>query len=202
MLLLLILSSSFSSRLLLVHKFSSLFRTVCSFFCSFGAVSCLFSQSPVSFERFVLVLQSSSPFRTFYSLFTNSLWSGLLLVLKLCSLFRAVCCFFVCLVRFERFAAFFLKLSSLFRWVCSLFSIPNRFRVSRSFFSNSLVSFAWFLSFVLKFSCLFRAACSVFFPFRAICSVFSNCRVSFELFAPCSRILYSLWIVLVLVLNL
>ena len=65
-----------SSRVLLVHKFSRLCRTVCSFFCSCGAVCSLFSSLPVSFERIAPVFSDSLVlFERFAPVFSNSLVS-------------------------------------------------------------------------------------------------------------------------------
>ena len=91
------LSRSFRAVLFLVQIFSRLFRTVHHFFCSFGAVSCLFSNSLVSFERLAPCAQNSLALLERYApVFSNSLmpFGRFAPFLKLCSLFRAVCCFF------------------------------------------------------------------------------------------------------------
>ena len=137
-----------------------LFRTVCSFLyvvsslsskslVSFERVAPVFSNPLVLFERFAPVfsssLASSERFApcsySFYSLwslslrvFSNSLVSssGLLLVLKFSTLFRAAGSFLsISLCLFWSGLPVFHKIVSCFRAVCSLFS-------------NSLVSFEWF----------------------------------------------------------
>ena len=164
--------SFISSRLLLVHKSSSLFRTVCFFF--FRADSPVFTNSLVLFERF-------SPCRVVCSLSSSSLVffeqfapcsqflvfsSDLLLALNFYGFCRAVCLLFSNYrVFFERFApcshflvSFAQSISlSLFRVVCSLFS--NSLVFSSGLLtcgSNSLVLFVLFAPcLIANFSRLF-----------------------------------------------
>ena len=160
----------------LVQIFSLLFRTVHHFFCSFGAVSCLFSNSLVSFERLAPCAQNSLTLLERYApVFSNSLmpFGRFAPFLKLCSLFRAVCCFFLqCLVRFERFAPFCSNSQVSFAWFAR--------------FSLTLACFAWFVlsshilvslsSGLLRFLKFPR-------PCRTDCSAFCNCLIAFEGFA-------------------
>ena len=176
-------------------KFSSIFRTIRSFCCSFGAVSSMFSMFLVLFEQFAPV-------------FTNSLVSldGLLLVL---AFFLKLPCWF------QAFCSVFLQISSLFPLVCYFFTSHSRFRAVCSLFFNSLVSFAWFvlcsfssglhrfLSFPLVLFERFAFCSLILFAlwgglllvlefssfFRAVCSLFSSkSLISFERFAPCVQI--------------
>ena len=106
-----------------------------------------------------------------------SLSSGLRLVLKCSSLFRAVCSLFSnALVQFEQFAP------------CS--QIPySLFRAVGSLFSKFSPIFGFAPCFQIRYS-----LSSGLLPFSKspVCALFSNSLVSFERFAPCSPILHSL----------
>ena len=202
----------------LVQIFSRLFRTVHHFFCSFGAVSCLFSNSLVSFERLAPCSQNSlALLERCAPVFSNSLmpFGRFAPFLKLCSLFRAVCCFFTVPSPVRAACSFLLKFSILFRLVCCSFSISPTVFARFARFSRTLVRFAWFalcsqnlerfaplseipsslsngLLRVLKLSSRFRAVCSLFS--NSLLSLerfalFSNSLVSFERFVPCSQII-------------
>ena len=185
----------------LVLKFSRLFRAVCS----------LFSNSLLSFERFLLpVLKFPSPLRAIDPLFTNSLVSferivpcsqnlyclsnGVFPVLKLPSP-----------VSFERFAPCSQILYNLLGAVCALFSISwslsnslllvpklsSLFRAVCFKFSNSLVPFEPFArcSYTLYSLSIGLLPVPKFpSPIRSVCALFSNYLVSVERFAPCSQI--------------
>ena len=156
--------------MLLVLQFSSVFRAACS------------PNSLVPFEQFLPALKFSSLFRAVdpCSQILYSLSSGLLLVLKVSSPFRAVCALFSnFLVSFEWwFAPCYQNLYSLSSGLLPALKIPNPFRTVCALLLDFLVS------------CKRFAPCSQFLHSPSSgCSPFSNSLVSFERFAPCSPIL-------------
>ena len=212
-----------SSGLPLVLKLSSLFRAVCSMF-SFSSLFCAvnFSKSlsrsllPVFmqilvdsfFEQFTLFSQvlkslSSGALRVFK--FSSLTFSGLLLVLKLrgSSLGAVSSLFSKSPVSCERLFSLFsnsVVVFERFSPACSNFLVPfERFAAC----SQIRQSFSICQLLVFKFSSVVRAFCYLFsssqaFPerlapgfqifslFRAVCPLFTNALVSLERVAPCA----------------
>ena len=211
MLLLVLKCSSLSSAFLLGLKLSSLFEAVCSlcshfFWFLFRAV-CVFFRKLASFFRLVcsLFLVSVGSFEWFALCSQNlkSFSSGLLLVLKFSSHFRAAGLFTnKTLVPFERFA----RCSQTLQ-VCFERFVPSSLGEVCSLFSTAFVFVQWFaflfcplrvvwsiasnpFSLIPKFSSLFRVVCSFFCYLFRVCLLLAltlSSLVPFEWFASLSQ---------------